>query len=281
MRSTKIGVIGKVLGGVLGRAREIEARISGTVERTSRRVTQSGARTPLEVAHAIVDAVDTHAHVAGRGHRTFAAKEIRVTVLAATRNVRDQYEAVFEGAMPLRERILERLESLGCGRDDLSVAVSYAAQARPGWVGPDFHVVFPRAEPSHARTAVDEGPDAIIELRVIHGAAEQPAYFCSQSRVDIGRCRDVRDLGQRLVRTNHVVFVDSADPVNQSVSRQHAHIASEGGGDVRVYDDGSAHGTAVLRSGQTIPVPPGSRGVRLRSGDEILLGEARLGVRLR
>ena len=281
MTSNKTGLIGKVFGGLLERAREIEARVSGTVERTSQRVTQSGARTPLEVAHAIVDAVETQAHVSGRGRRTFTASDIRVTVVAATRDVRDQYEAVFEGAMPLRERILERLDSLGCGRDDLSVGVSYAAHARPGWVGPDFHVVFHRAEPAHARTAVDEGPDAILELRVTHGATEQPAYFCSQARVDIGRCRDVRDLDQRLVRTNHVVFVDSADPSNQSVSRQHAHVASEGPGDVRVYDDGSAHGTAVLRSGRTIPVPPGSRGVRLRSGDEILLGEARLQVGLR
>jgi hypothetical protein len=30
-----------------------------------------------------------------------------------------------------------------------------------------------------------------------------------------------------------------------------------------------------LRDGRTIPVPPGPRGVRLESGDEITLGEAR------
>jgi hypothetical protein len=65
------------------------------------------------------------------------------------------------------------------------------------------------------------------------------------------------------------------------VSRQHAHIASDRPGDVRIYDDGSAHGTSVVRSGRTIPVPPGSRGVRLRSGDGILIGEARLEVGLR
>jgi predicted component of type VI protein secretion system len=34
----------------------------------------------------------------------------------------------------------------------------------------------------------------------------------------------------------------------------------------------------VSRRGRTIPVPPGSRGVRLHSGDEITLGEARLKV---
>src|SRR5687767_3721681 len=281
MTANKIGDGGKVFGGLIARAVEIESRVSGTVERASQRLTQSGGRTPMEMTHSIVDAVEAQAHVSGRGRRSFNASEIRVTVIAPTRDAREQYEAVFDGAMPLRDRIAERLESLGCGSDGLSVTVSYAVHARPGWVEPDFHLVCHRADPSRARAAVDEGPAPVIELRVTHGAAEQPAYFCSQARVDIGRCRDVRDTGQRLVRTNHVVFVDSADPANQSVSRQHAHIASEGAGDVRVYDDGSVHGTAVVRSGRTIPVPPGSRGVRLRSGDEILLGEARLEVGLR
>jgi hypothetical protein len=45
-------------------------------------------------------------------------------------------------------------------------------------------------------------------------------------------------------------------------------------------DDGSAHGTAVLRKGQTIPVPQGSRGTRLQSGDDIVLGQAKLRVRI-
>jgi predicted component of type VI protein secretion system len=34
----------------------------------------------------------------------------------------------------------------------------------------------------------------------------------------------------------------------------------------------------VLRNGRTIVVAPGSRGVRLQTGDEIVLGEARLRV---
>ena len=271
----------KVFGGLIERARRVEARVTGTVEAASQRLAQSGARTPLEVAHAIVDVVESQAHVAGRGRRSFTAGDIRVTVLAPTRDARDQYEAVFDGALPLRDRILERLESLGCGNDDLAVDVAYAVQARPGWVAPDFHVVCHRAESSRGRLGAGEGAGPVIELRVTHGAAEQPAYFCSQAQVNIGRCRDVLDTRQRLVRTNHVVFVDSTDPANQSVSRQHAHIDCEGHDDVRLFDDGSAHGTSVVRSGRTIPVPPGSRGVRLRSGDGILLGQARLEVGLR
>ena len=281
MTVNRSGIVGKVFGGLIERARRIESRVTDTVEGASQRLVQSGERTPLEIVHAIVDAVEAQAHVAGRGRRSFTASEVRVTVVAPTRDARDRYEAVFEGAMPLRDRILERLDSLGCGPVDVAVTVSYVPHARPGWMAPDFQVVLQRGERSRARAAVDEGPARVIELRVTRGAAEQPAYFCSQARVDIGRCRDILDARQRLVRTNHVVFVDSGDDANQSVSRQHAHIVCEGQDDVRLYDDGSAHGTSVIRSGRTIPVPPGSHGVRLRSGDGILLGEARLEVGLR
>jgi hypothetical protein len=231
------------------------------------------------VAHAIVDAIEAHVHVSGRGRRRFAANDIRVTVLAPSRETRERYAAVFDGAMPLRERIEERLGSLGCAPAGLAVSVSYAVQPKPGWVAPDFHVAFHRAEPA-ARPPTDHGPAPVIELRVIHGAAEQSSYLCSQGRVDIGRCREVRDASQRLVRTNHVVFVDSEEPANRSVSRQHAHLSADGASEIRIYDDGSVHGTFVVRSGQTIPIPPGSRGVRLRSGDEILVGEARVEVAL-
>jgi hypothetical protein len=277
MTTGKRSVVSRALEQLIGRARAFDSRLAGAVERTAQRLAQSGERQPLEVAHAIVDAVEAHAHVSGRGRRTFSANDIRVTVLAGSREARERFTAVFDGAMPLRDRIEERLEALGCAPADLTVSVSYAAQPRPGWTAPDFHVAVHRVEPA-ARPAAERSPDPVIELRVTHGAAEQPAYFCSQARVDIGRCRDVRDADQRLVRTNDVVFVDSDEPANRSVSRQHAHIAAQGRGEVRVYDDGSLHGTAIVRSGRTIPVPPGSRGVRLQSGDEILLGDARVEV---
>jgi hypothetical protein len=46
-----------------------------------------------------------------------------------------------------------------------------------------------------------------------------------------------------------------------------------------LHDDGSEHGTGIVREGRTVPVPRGARGVRLFSGDEIVLGEARVRVR--
>ena len=91
---------------------------------------------------------------------------------------------------------------------------------------------------------------------------------------------EVRDSGHRLIRTNHVAFVEGSGDVNQSVSRRHAYISYEPHSrGFRLHDDGSEHGTGIVRNGRTVAVPRGSRGVRLHSADEIVLGEARLRVK--
>ena len=117
---------------------------------------------------------------------------------------------------------------------------------------------------------------------VVAGVGGQPAYVFQSCRIDIGRCTEVRDRRNRLVRTNHLVFADTDDALNQTVSRRHAHLeyqAAEGA--FRVYDDGSEQGTSVARGGRAIAVPPGPRGVRLQPGDENrVLGLARVKVKL-
>ena len=79
-----------------------------------------------------------------------------------------------------------------------------------------------------------------------------------------------------MVRRNDIVFEEGADEANITVSRKHAHIVREEG-EYRIWDDGSEFGTRVFRDGRTIEVPPGNRrGEKLRPGDEIYLGRARL-----
>ena len=70
----------------------------------------------------------------------------------------------------------------------------------------------------------------------------------------------------------------SADSPNSTVSRTHAHIEFDAkSGEFRIFDDHSALGTTVLREGEFVNVPKGtSKGAALRSGDEIVLGQARL-----
>ena len=83
-----------------------------------------------------------------------------------------------------------------------------------------------------------------------------------------------------MIRTNHVAFSDKSDDLNRTVSRQHAHIVyEERSGQFRLQDDGSIHGTRIVRKGKTLAVPWGGRGSLLHSGDEIDLGEARVRVK--
>jgi len=116
---------------------------------------------------------------------------------------------------------------------------------------------------------------------VFRGTAARRTYVFVEERIDVGRCAEVKDSAGRLIRTNDIAFAEGAGEINQSVSRQHAHIARQAGSpEFRLYDDGSVRGTHIVRNGKTLPVPRGARGVRLQSGDEIGLGDARLRIRI-
>jgi hypothetical protein len=135
------------------------------------------------------------------------------------------------------------------------------------------------AEPEADGQALEPQPGQ-IEIRVLHGAMDRWSYAFAAPRIDVGRGAEVRDHRNRLIRTNHVVFTEGGGDVNQTVSRKHAHIAYEPlTGHFRVHDDGSEHGTEIVRGGRTISVLRGTRGVRLQSDDEVVLGEARVRIR--
>jgi FHA domain len=264
---------------VLGKARRLESKIARTIDDAAQRVSRSGRREALEVVHAVLDAVEREVQPAGRGRHVFPFNRLKLAVAAPSSAARARLEAVFEGEPALQERVVDRLRAAGCEVIGLNVKTTYVPEAEPEWTNPDFHIEFLRLGKSAQTASVaDAAAPPRIDLTILEGAAETAAYAFTQPRIDLGRRAEVRDSRNRLIRTNHVAFAD-ADGLNQTVSRRHAHIGyAADTAAYRVYDDRSAHGTAVLRGGRTIPVPPGSLGVRLHSGDEIALGEARLGV---
>ena len=278
---------------ILARARDLEARLARTVDRAAARVmpATTGPREPLEIAHAVVDLVEKEVQPAGRGRHLFPFNRIKVVLAAPSRQAQARFDAMFAEAPTLTQRIQTRLETAGCAPAGLAVSVEYVPVAGQGWSAPDVHVEFdrvdvPEPEPEveaapEPKAAVVEEPPPAVEIEIATGQAEQSTYEFQFPRIDLGRCTHVRDRRNQLVRTNHVAFADTDDAVNRTVSRRHAHleyIADERA--FRVYDDGSEQGTAVARGGRTIAVPPGARGVRLQPGDEILLGNARLRVRV-
>jgi hypothetical protein len=265
---------------ILNKARKLESKLAQTIDRAAHQWSESGPRGPLEVLHGVLAAVDERMEPAGRGAHVFPFNRIKVSVVADSRDARARFAGVLDGIPSLREKIAARLRDAGCDVPSLQVKVAYVAQPESTWSAAEFHVDFDRVHvtdpPPSDATATRE-----LTLTIVSGSADQPAYSLTLDRINLGRCAEVRDRRNHLIRTNHVVFTDGAGQINETVSRCHAHIDLGGSpGDYRLFDDRSAHGTTIVRNGKTIAVPTGSRGVRLQSGDEIALGEARLRVKM-
>ena len=263
---------------VIGKARQLEAVIARRFHAAAQRVIEPRPPEPLEILHALLDAVEDEVQPAGRGTYVFPFNRLKVSLVAANREAKARYEAVFDETPTLQDRILERLHAVGCQVSDLSVKTGYLSHRAADWIHPQFHIEFARGA-AVVPIAVSAPELPRLELAVIAGTASALTFSFVQPRIDLGRCEQVRDRGHRLIRTNTVAFVDGESAVNDSVSRCHGHIAHDASSrSYRIHDDRSAHGTSVLRSGRTLVVSPGARGVRLQSGDEIMLGEARLRV---
>jgi hypothetical protein len=267
---------------VLRRARRLESRIAARLDQAAKAFSRSRTRSPLEIVHAILDAVEQQIEPTGRGTRVFPFNRLELSVVASSPEARGRLEALFAGDTPLRTRVLDRLQSARCSPADVVVEIQYVDQAEASWRAPEFDLHFSRvAEPGVDGQALEPQPEQ-IEIRVLRGSMERWSYSFVAPRIDVGRGAEVRDHRNRLIRTNQVVFTEGAEDVNQTVSRTHGHIAYEPlTGYFRLHDDGSEHGTEIVRGGRTISVLRGTRGVRLQSDDEVVLGEARVRIRLR
>ena len=266
---------------ILTKVRNIESNLASRFDTAAKKLTKSGPREPLEIVHAIVDAIGREIQSSGRGKYAFPFNSIQVSVLALSREVRDRLHSVLEGESGVRRRIEDKLRSAGCRATEVAVSITYAGRAQTTWRDPEFHIKFANVEVPQPASDVAAAAPTRLELTVSRGTAARRTYVFAAERIDLGRCAEVKDANGRLIRTNDITFVEGAGEVNQSVSRQHAHIARQPGSqEFRLYDDGSVRGTHIVRHGKTVPVPRGSRGVRLQSGDEIGLGDARLRVRL-
>jgi hypothetical protein len=266
------------LNGIFERARKIEAALATSVEGAASRMTGAPVeRSPLELTHAVVDAVARDIQPTGRGRYGFPYNQIRVTLLAPTSRVKAQLQAVVDGPESLAQRIEARLRAGDCKVTGVSVKVGFAAKARAGWTQPDFDIEAVRLD-----LATDPGPaaDPRLDLMIVAGSTGQASYSFGASVVAIGRGTDICDSRGRLIRVNHVAFVDGDDDVNQTVSRLHARIERQpGSGSYRLFDDGSAQGSSVIRQGRGHVVSRGGRGMTLQAGDELVLGRARLRVK--
>lgn len=248
------------------------------------RLVGSSTQQPLEIAHALLEEIDRQVQPAGRGRRVFPFNHLTVELCASSREDKARLTAVIGDADSLRARIAERLRPL-CTLGPLEIRIRFRTSRPTSWGERAYHLELQQIDSppahAHARAHAPAPTPSSIELTVINGAADRRRFSFTTDRVDIGRGAEVVDSRQRLLRRNQIAFGEDGSDVNQTVSRRHAHIVyRESSREYRIYDDNSSRGTHVIRKGTTIPVPPGTRGVALRSDDEVVLGQARLRVRV-
>ena len=134
--------------------------------------------------------------------------------------------------------------------------------------------VVPPEEPSRARR--------VARLVVISGAANKPEIPLQKARTNLGRLVDVYKAAG-VSRRNDLAFAED-DPINRTVSREHAHILHDKKtGEYRLFNDRwysrgnkaeNNCGLWIVRDGMGQEVHRDARGTRLLPGDEIHLGKA-------
>jgi len=266
--------------GIGGKARSAEAKVGRAVDQLVERLVGSSPRQPLEIVHALLEDIERHVQPAGRGRWIFPFNRLTLELLAASRESKAQLAAVIGGADGLRARIAERLQPT-CTLGPLDIRIRYKTVRPAGWNGTEYHLELEQVDLQPAVQAGRAQQVPSLELIVSNGGCERRRFAFTAERIDIGRGAEVIDSRQRLLRRNQVAFTEDGNDANQTVSRRHAHIVYQPGSrEYRVYDDNSSRGTNIVRNGTTIPVPSGARGVGLQSGDELVVGQARLRVRI-
>ena len=258
------------------RARELSRTVVGSIRRAVDPPLDAAA-TPLDISHAVLEAVERRVQPAGHGRRVLPDGCVRVKVLAADAPEERALRSVLGG---LRAAALARLREVQCeAPPGFRLDVLYLRSRPSAWeqaqrIAIDF--------PAQPRTPPDppaETPVPPLRISVVAGVAARSSYSFAVPVVRIGRSESPMD-GRGGVRRNDVVFLENDDERNRTVTRGHAEIRYDRQrAEYRVFDEGSANGTRILREGDVIEVPPRDPlGVALHPGDELQFGRAAVRV---
>ncbi len=247
---------------------QLDRWIGGVVRRWSHKVS-GGAPTPeiLEIRRDVLNQVKDQIQAKGNGEYVFPYNEIDIHIGNPDPAERDLAEAAFAEDRSMEKDIRDLLSEAGC-RVPADFAVQVEITGDDG--AQPFRIVFHRIKTAGK---VDPSRPA-ARLSVVRGQSGTPQIEIHADRANLGRLSEVVDERGSLRRRNDIAFAES----ETTVSREHAYVRFDpASGKFRLYDYMSQRETAIFRDGRRIEVPRAStRGVQLRSGDEIHLGDARV-----
>lgn len=246
----------------------------------------AGDATPLDIQHAIVEAIESRAQPVGGGRRALPDAYVKVRIVAKDPAEQRALELVLAG---LEARVLARLREVECDLPrGFRMEIAYLRRRPAGWA-PDqpMHIEYgaeapargDRAESGHVEAAGAAQPSLI--LTIVRGRATSAVYTLREPWIRIGRsAAPVDDRGH--ARHNHVAFTEDDDAHSRTVGRGHAEIRYDAARDeYKIFDEGSANGTRVIRGGEVIAVPPRDPfGVAIRPADELEFGTAAVRVEI-
>lgn len=226
---------------------------------------------PLDLVAVVLQEIEEKVVPAGGGRRVFPHNRIGLKVLLPPGARRSSFELALE---ELESKIRTRLQEIDCeAAFPLDVRVQFLKKAPAAW-NPDQIFALDLQKGSSERPAAATAAVA-LRVQVLVAAGAKRTYSLAGPRILLGRTGEISD-GRGGRRRNHVAL----DEQNTSVSRAHARMVYDTArGGYRLLDEGSTRGTRIIRSGDLIKVPKNDpRGVLLKSGDEIQLGDVVLRV---
>jgi hypothetical protein len=223
-------------------------------------------REPVELRREVLRAIADQVQPAGGGHYLYPYTGLRVELYTADETLQGPLEAIF--ALPgFADDVTAAIRDRGCAPPMLNVEVEVKVVPQGEPAPAPYRIAYQRSVTTSSQ-AVTPRPSA--RLVVLAGRAETSEVEIDRDLLYIGRLREVVNSDTGLERQNHLAF----DASESTVSRKHARLEWDGaGGKFRLFNDPET--TSVSRNGRGIPCDA-TRGVQLRSGDELILGKARV-----
>lgn len=251
--------------------RAIGKVVEGVRSAIDPRVDLGAQATMLDLRAAVIEHVEQSVAAAGRGTRVLPGPVVVVQVHPAGFKDPRALGAVMDDLRPV---LIERLEAMRCiVPANFQVQIKTVPRKPTGWDAKQrFAVVFDKAKSDRV-----PGTDIVeprgLRLVVRRGSAQKKIFDLVTPVIRIGRTRFPAD-AQGHVRTNDIAVADDGSALSRSVGRGHAEIRfMPGAGTYRIFDQGSANGTRVLRKGRLTEVAANDpAGMVIQPGDELHLG---------
>jgi hypothetical protein len=229
---------------------------------------QPGAREAIELYREALEQIAARVTVGKRSERIFPFNSVTIELVAPNHERKAVLEALFDAGQLVEDIRATLKEDRVTPPAELTVVVHYPEQAEH-----DLRVFCERT---------DQPAAVVAGLKTARLTTPDLEFIIDQPLIHLGREREVVDSLGRVIRRNDLFFPETEFEASTTVSRTHAHMRFDPqSGDWRIFDDGSSLGTSLFRDGKRIEVPGhASRGVALRHGDEINLGQVRLNFEL-